>query len=427
MELDIFEVTREESSHISTYFTTHNNEIASTSGSSQYIFRLPKSTHWRNFANSHFEITARMVKSADNSALADLAVSTVCGTAMALFKNFDIFVGDKRVLTHELHSYTSYFENKWSLSKDVEPTWPALAGWFPDQHGKFDDMTDDGNHGFKSRRSQLKNDWDITYCFRPNVFPFCVEKVMPPDVEFRIEVERSSDAFMLLAATGVAEAKLVVSKISLVLENVVLNPSIESNLLSRIGKFGAMYEFTQVKMQSYFIPKDVSVFELTHHQLIWPTMPAILLMTIVSETAYIGHREKNPYSMKHCNVTDLQIKVNGSDLYHGGSLKCDFAKSQYISAYKEVLSTLEYANSNVRAPTVTYRAFDNDNVFFAANIQRKFPHTIGSPSSSQDLSIVFTFSANTAENQRLLIYPTYQNAAVVSGAADERTMHLMHS
>lgn len=425
MELDFFEGCSEESVHSSTYQTIHNNEISSTSSSSQYIFRCAPSVHWRNFANSHFEIVVKLVKG-DDTALADLEVSTINGLGMGLLKSFDLFVGDTRVLTHELHNYTSYFENRWSIGAEAAGTWPALFGWFEDQHGQFDTFTDVGNSGFKARRGLLKNDWDVTLYSKPKVFPFTVAKLFPPDLDFRFEVERSPDSFMLLAANGVAPAKLIVKKISLVLENVVVPPPIEHSLLSRISSDGALYEFTQVKMQSYFIPKDVTVFELAHHKLIWPKMPEILLMSIVSEKAFIGDIETNPYSFKPCNVTEIQIKINGSDLYFP-SLKCDFTKADYSSAYKEILSTLDYMYSDKRAPTVSYHAFDNDNVFFASNIARKFPETIDSPSGSQELSIVFTFSAATTENQRLLVYPTYKNAALVSGSASDRAMKLLYN
>ena len=156
-------------------------------------------------------------------------------------------------------------------------------------------------------------------------------------------------------------------------------------------------------------------------------MPSILLFGIVTEKSFIGDKTTNPFSLKHHNVTDIQIKINGADLYHTGSLKLNFAKADYSSSYKEVLSTLDYMWSEKRAPLITYHAYDNDNVFYAANIARKFPESINSSSNSQDLSITITFSTATTENLRLLVYPTYKNCAIVSGPSNERAMDLLYN
>ena len=411
--------------HQTTYNTIHNNEISSTTSSDQFIFRIPPSVHWRNFFNSHFEITVRLLNQ-DDTALGATECAPINGIGMALLKSFDLFVGDKRLISHELHNYTSYFENKWTISKNVVPTWPVLFGWSDDEHGKFDIFTDAGNSGFKSRRALLKNDWDTVFYVKPNVFPFTVDKLFPPDLDFRFEVERTPDNFLLMAVDG-TNAKFVIKKISLVLENVVIKPSVEPAMLSRISKSGALYDFTQVRFQSYYIPKDQTVFELTHHNLIWPTMPTLLLFGIVTEKSFIGNKQTNPYSLKHNSITDIQIKINGADLYNTGSLKLNFAKADYSSAYKEILSTLDYMWADKRAPTVSYHAYDNDNVFFAANIARKFPETINSASNSQELTIAITFAAATTENLRLLVYPTYKNCGIVSGGANERVMNLMYN
>ena len=63
---------------------------------------------------------------------------------------------------------------------------------------------------------------------------------------------------------------------------------------------------------------------------------------------------------------------------------------------------------------------------FPADIAKKFPETINSENSAQELSIKFTFKAPTPKNLKLLIYPTYKNAAMVHGSESNREVSMMY-
>jgi len=425
MEIDLFHPPcSDDTAHTSLYETYHNNEIASVDDANQFIFNIPPSTHWRNFAGSYFKIHLRLVK-ADDAVLADGdKVSTVNQIALSLFKNFTIYINDAKVTSHEDHPYTSYIENQWSYSKEVSETWPVLAGWEGDKHGHFDDM-DDTNPGFKARRNRLNKDRVTVVECQPKIFPFCTNQIFPPDLKWRIEADRTSDRFLLLADPAAPPAKLKIEKISLVLENVVLKKTVESQLFAKIGRIGAQYDYPMVKFQSYFIPSGRSNYELPHHNLLFPHMPSTLLMALVEQDVFLGELNKNPFRFQAHGVTEYCIKVNGQFLFTSGALKVDFDTGDYGTLYKSVLSMLGYWGSD-KAPAVTYNAFDNGNVMFPADIAKKFPETINSENSAQELSIKFTFKAPTPKNLKLLIYPTYKNAAMVHGSESNREVSMMY-
>ena len=402
--------------HERVYTTLHNNETSSTVNPFRWIFRLEASPNMRSFATSYFKIHVRLRKDADGAALNTEETSCVNQLGLSLIRNVDVFCNDERVYSHDEHHLSAYVENALTLSCEAKETWPQLLGWHPDEAGKFDAMTAAGNSGFAARRKPLKSGDELVYWVRPNCFPFIVgKKLWPGGMPMRFEIDRTPDNVVLLSKVSPAsKARVEISKIYLMMENVELLPA-QRLAMDRgfASNGGGHYPFDTVKVQSYHIPKGQTVWELGNHSLCLTGLPRVLYMCLTTEKTYLGSLDTNPFSFKHFGLKEIQIQLDGRDLWYAGGIRVDFAGGDYSELYFELLQCLGYMWNTHAGLDMSLAQYANDNVIVAADFGKKFPQAVGEARSPQDLSIRLRFAATTTENMRLLCFPVYANEAVI--------------
>ena len=413
-ELDIFSATAEQIGHVRTYTTTHNNEVSQVSGQQQMIFVLKSQCDWQAFDRSMFEIELQLTK-ADGTPMGDAdMVSVVDNVGHSLLKEINFYVGNDRVYAQERHDYVHYIQQRLTLAADALNTWPQLHAHYEDQHMHFNTFTDQGNSGFKSRRTLFKGGRTVKLYVRPNCFPFTQSRLMPAFVDKRFVITRNTDDFLLLGAADDNDitkgAKLKVKRIALKMCNVELKSSVQTPLLRglKTGK-GARYPFRMAKYQAYSIDAATLHYRLDQHSLCFPGMPHRILFALVTQRALHGDRQENPFRMSNHRVVNFQVTVNEHDYFADGGLATDFAKGDYSQLYLKLMQDLNYYQNEQTGPSLSYREFDNDQTFWSVNIVNRFPEAINGLWPSDKLTVAFSFAQPTTEILELVCYPVHDN------------------
>lgn len=75
----------------------------------------------------------------------------------------------------------------------------------------------------------------------------------------------------------------------------------------------------------------------------------------MSESNLQGTITENPLNLKNWNVKEISIRIGGRSLPWKTGLECDFAASNYASAYLALLNEGTFHNKEI---PITYTAFD---------------------------------------------------------------------
>ena len=411
----MFAPCRQESMHERVYMSLHNNETSSTANPFRWIFRCDTSTSMRSFHHSYFKIHVRLHKDETNAALGAEETSVVNQLGLSLMRNIDVYCNDERVYSHDEHHLSAYLENSLTYSCEAKSTWPQLSGWHPDEAGKFDTMTVAGNAAFATRREPLKDGAELVYWVRPNCFPFILgQKLWPGGLPMRFEIDRTPDKIVLLSALAApaSKARLEITKIYLMVQNVELRPA-QRLLMDRGFARGGHYPFESVKVQTYNIPRGQTVWELGNHSLCLTGLPRLLYMCLVTETSFLGDLKANPFAFKHHDLKEVQIQLDGRDLWYAGGIRVDFEKNNWSELYFELLSSLGYMWNTHAGLDMSLADYALDNVIVAADFSKKFPQAVGQTRSPQDLTVRLRFAKATTENMRLICFGVYGNEAVI--------------
>jgi hypothetical protein len=187
----------------------------------------------------------------------------------------------------------------------------------------------DRNSGLASRQTFAAESHEIDMIGRIHTDICFQDRYMLNEVNAKIKLIRSQDAFCLMAA-GAQQFKVVVTEASLLVRKVKISPSVYLAHAKTLENGTAKYPIRRVICKSFTIP--AGYLDVSHEKLFSGQLPTRLIVGLVDNRAYNGDRERNPFNFRHFSLTEIGIYLDGQ-LYGLKPLKLDFAAGRYVAAY----------------------------------------------------------------------------------------------
>jgi hypothetical protein len=140
-----------------------------------------------------------------------------------------------------------------------------------------------------------------------------------------------------------------------------------------------------------------------------PRAPEMLYLAFVTEAAFLGTKNLNPFAFKPHGIKEINLKINGEPVYYDG-LKFNWTEAHYLDTYWHFCKTLGITHRD-EGIEVSRLAFDKDQFIVPLDLTR-FIDT-NDLTAAHDLQIELLFSPVTPANLRLLCHARYANAAVI--------------
>ena len=167
---------------------------------------------------------------------------------------------------------------------------------------------------------------------------FAHEKSIPSNVEIKVKLFQSQDAFRINAATNDEEFKLKILDASLRICYNQLTPEQTIQNESMLSKSPVVYDYKR---------SDLKVFQLTKgsytatFENIFNSCPLETVIAFVPSQAYSGSFTENPFNFKHYGVNFIEVSLDNIS-QPGVALKPAFAMKNYTEAYLRLFdSSLE--------------------------------------------------------------------------------------
>uniref|UniRef100_A0A183BMB2 ResB domain-containing protein n=1 Tax=Globodera pallida TaxID=36090 RepID=A0A183BMB2_GLOPA len=162
---------------------------------------------------------------------------------------------------------------------------------------------------------------------------------MISNVEIDIELALQSDDFMLHQEKEKEKFVLEISDCRLIVKTVDLMDGLSLDIARKLDVEPARYGIRKSFMKSLFITGgryDYSANLFTEE------VPRRVIIGLVANQNYIGHKQKNPFYFNHHNVRDIELTASGRT-YPQYPYNLDYKNNNYARAYHDAQEHLGMA------------------------------------------------------------------------------------
>lgn len=259
----------------------------------------------------------------------------------SLFSQVDVSLNGTLITSStNTYAYRAYLETLLSYGSDTKTSQLTSALFYKDEAGKMDKPDPlaanaaDKNSGLATRRSFIAASREVDMIGRIHSDIFFQERYMLNEVNVRIKLIRSNDAFCLMS-TGLTQFRVVVTFASLLVRKVKISPSVYLAHAKTLETGTAKYPIRRVICKSFTVP--AGYLDASHEKLFSGQLPVRLIVGLVDNRAYNGDRERNPFNFHHFNLTEIAVYLDGQ--LHGlKPLKLNFNEGRYVAAYASLFA-----------------------------------------------------------------------------------------
>ena len=347
---------------------------------------------------------------ADKVGLNNLPIST-------LFQDVSLTIEDKQIEGGQMcYPYLGYFNTVMQFTPAAQVSHMQALGWFKDESGSFDL---ENNRGF-TRRSELIENSKTFELMGPLFLDFFRQsQYLISQTKMRIKLLPSKPEFALNAYGATKDFKIQFEEVVLYVPRVKLNPSVINGHAVGLKKQNAIYPLLHTELTTFTIPIGQKSFK--KDRLFPDEAPKLLLVAMVSNSAYNGDITKNPFHFQHFGLDSLTLYRDGLSV-SGRPFTPDFANGKAMRSYLQTMQTFHYYN-NDDTNGLTLNDFINGYTIFAFDLtaDKDISAAYRQGRATRNLRLDLTFTDATKETINVLLYSVYDSKIEITQHRDTIT------
>lgn len=334
-ELDIFALPTTQTSIESGQWMQYR-PISSLTDDGPIEFLIPGAgDEYIDLSHTMISISAR-IENIDSSRLAvDTNVAPVNNWLHSLFSQLDIYLNQKLVSPpNNTYAYRAYIETLLNYGPAAKASHLTCGLWYEDTPGKLT-TCDATNEGFTKRQQLSKQSSTIEMIGHLHGDIFNQGKFLVNGVEMRLKLVRSKDSFNLISSNAENKFKVNIINASLIIRKARINPSVLLAHEKVLSTTTAKYPLARAEVKVLTIPSGVQGKVLDNVFL--GQMPKRCIIGFVSNKAFNGSFDTNPFDFKHNNLNLLSVYVDGQQI-PPKTLTPIFSNNAFTSVYHTLFS-----------------------------------------------------------------------------------------
>ncbi|KAK3920120.1 hypothetical protein KUF71_009407 [Frankliniella fusca] len=209
----------------------------------------------------------------------------------------------------------------------------SMRMWYKDTAGYMDEVKPQNNEGLKARHELTKNSKMFEVMGPIHSDFFNQDRFLLNNVELRIKLTRQRDPFVLMSTFQ--NEKLLILDATLLVRKVRISPTVLLGHAAALEKAPAKYPLTRVDLKTITIPAGLQ--DKTISNLHLGQIPKRIIIGFVTNQAFNGHYQSNPYNFQHFNLNYLSLFVDTQQI-PAQPLTPDFERNLHIDAYNTLFS-----------------------------------------------------------------------------------------
>ena len=328
-ELDLFDVPPTQTSVEDGYWHQIGTITAVNDGG-PYVFNISGAgDDYIDLGNTNLFVKAQIVQKADGADIAnDANVAPTNLWLHTLFADVNVSLNEKLVSPpSNTYPYRAYIETLLSYGPAAKDSQLTGAMWYKDTSANMDTIGPD-NAGYVRRKLKTRESLSVELLGKLHSDLFAQERYMINNVDIRITLTRSKDAFCLM---GIADNfKVNIKEIYLLVRKVRLSPSVRLAHAKAIEITPVKYPLRRIEMKVASVPRGNMDF--VKDNLFLGQMPKRLVIGCIDSDAYSGLITKNPFNFKHYDINFIVLNVDGKQVPMK-PLQPNFTDKHYMRSY----------------------------------------------------------------------------------------------
>ena len=340
-ELDLFSVPPTQTSIESGMYVEYHPISSLTSGAPIEFDVSSSGDDYMDLTNSLLHVRVKITKTDGSNIAVNETVGPINNFLHSLFTQVDVTLNGTLITSStNTYAYRAYLESLLSYGPAAKQSQLTAALFYKDEAGKLDKPNPraadaaDRNLGLVTRAAFSAESKEIDMIGRIHSDIFFQERHMLNEVNLRMKLTRSKDAFCLMAA-GADTYNVVIVAASLLIRKVKISPSVYLAHAKALENGTAKYPIRRVICKTFTVP--AGYLDISNEKLFTGQLPVRLVLGCVDNRAFNGDLARNPFNFQTFSLTQLAVYLDGQ--LHGiKPLQLDYGSGQYVTAFTSLFS-----------------------------------------------------------------------------------------
>ncbi len=295
-------------------------------------------TSYIDLSQTQLVIRVQLLKD-DGTAIDNTSHVAPCNLFLhSLFSEIDVKLNGTLITSsNNTYPYRAYIETLLSYGRDAKNSQLTSALYYKDIGGdagfEEGDPTAGGatNKGMVKRNSFFKNGEIVPLQGPLHVDLLFQDRYLPADVGIQLRLVRSKAAFCLMSDTAGASFRIKIHECKLLVRKVHISPTVFVEQAKAFEVGNAKYPIRRVVCKSYSV--GTGMRDNVHEGLFTGQIPSRIVIALVNNESFNGSYSRNPFNLKHYNLSSIKIYVDGQANNNIKAIECDFEHHQSLSGY----------------------------------------------------------------------------------------------
>ena len=365
-------------------------------------------SQYLDLKRSRIHVKAKIVKQDGSNCEKGDIVSPVNLWLSSLFSQVNVYLQQKLIGSAGTnYPYKAYLEVLLNYGIDAKESQCQTQLYYKDDSEAMDQTNPDKapvNPGLIWRNKLSKNSAIVDMEGPLYIDFFQTNRYLINNVETRIKLFQSKNAFRLMAAGDSPSYRVIITEVIFKACKVTLSPDMIAAHDETIQKTPALYPFTRTEVKTFAIPKGAYNFSL--NDMFQNEVPTRVIVAFVDGSTYSGDYKKNPFNFKHYDLEFLCCYVDGQSI-PSKAIQPNFKAGNYIEAYQNLFTGLRkesldlglYCSRTDFASGYSLFCFDNKSELLDGS---HFSNT-----THGNLTLEGRFSSQLPETINVLVYASF--------------------
>ena len=389
--------------------TVDYHPLAPLEGDNPIQFEIPADIdHFIDFGETYLELKVKVLKPTGENLDDASTTGPVNNFLHSMFKNVSLELNGKRITSNtNTYPYRAYIETLLGLQQEAKDTYIERGNlWLKDTADEMDnaDAKAGSNDGLKKRRGFITLSKVVHLMGRLHLDLWQQGKYLLNGVKVNLRLDRAAPTFSLLGA-----GKIQLTDAILLVRKVRVSERITNDINARINTTPAKYNVRRVEVKSFII--HAGTLSKTEDHVITGQLPKRVIVGFVSNAAFNGTADTNPFNFQHFDLNRIDLKIGGQGLY-SRPLKPDFAKEEYLREYMNLYQGLGQNSGLEQLCEIGYEDFATGYAFFPFDFTPDLDSNadVDHPIKYGNIRIELQFSTALPATVNVILYCEYDNA-----------------
>ena len=290
-------------------------------------------SEYLDLSDTYIVVKAKITEADGTVCANDAEIGPVNNFLHSLFKQVDLTLGDTLVsASSDTYAYRAYIETLLSYGSEAKESQLTAGLWYKDSSAHM--AVHDDNAGYAKRKALAVSSAVLEMVGRLHVDMMFQPRYLLNGVNAKVRLVQNAPSFCLMGAAN-APQKVKLLDCKLMVRQVKVSSAVQLAHERALDIGNVKYPIRRVECKSYTIAAGLR--SSSEDNLFSGQLPNRIVFGMVTNDAYTGSTETNPFNFRHFGVNNITLTVDGRQL-PCKPLEPNWNSNEYIQSYMTLFS-----------------------------------------------------------------------------------------